>query len=85
MVAINKDESMKIRKRFPNAHIVRTMKQKSKRHHYFVEETRRVMAYLNQLRDGKGGANAASAPRRRVAPRVSQATPAWQARRQNAQ
>lgn len=50
MVAITKQEKEAINKRFPSAHIVRTMKQKSKRHHYFCEETRRVLAYLDELR-----------------------------------
>ena len=50
MIAITKEESEVIRKRFPNAHIVRTMKQKSKRHKYFCEEGRRVMAFLEETR-----------------------------------
>ena len=50
MVAITKNEREAISKKYPSAHIVRTMKQKSKRHHYFCEETQRVMAYLEQLR-----------------------------------
>lgn len=52
MIAINKAESEIIRKNFPNAHIVRTMKQKSKRHHYFCEESKAVMRFLNDLRNG---------------------------------
>ena len=51
MVAINKDEKDAIAKRFPRVHIVRTMKQKSKRHRYCVEENRRVMEYLRELRE----------------------------------
>lgn len=50
MIAINKDEAMEVRKRCPNAHIRRTMRQKSKRHHYFVEETREVMAVIRAKR-----------------------------------
>ena len=50
MIAINKAESEAIRNRFPTAHIVRTLKQKSKRHHYYCEETRRVLNYLEELR-----------------------------------
>lgn len=50
MVAINKTEKEAIKKAFPNAHIARTMKQKSKRHHYFCEETRHVMNFLDELR-----------------------------------
>lgn len=55
MVAITKQEKEAITKRFPSAHIVRTMKQKSKRHHYFCEETSRVMAYLKSLRASSEG------------------------------
>lgn len=54
MVAITKEESQVIRQRFPNAHIVRTMKQKSKRHHYYCEETKRVMNTLAELRSDTG-------------------------------
>ena len=50
MVAITKNEKEAISKKFPSAHIVRTMKQKSKRHHYFCEEAQRVIAYLEQIR-----------------------------------
>ena len=50
MIAINKAEKDAIRERFPDVHIVRTMKQKSKRHHYYCEETRQVMRFLNQMR-----------------------------------
>lgn len=51
MVAITKTEKEAILKRFPNVHIVRTMKQKSKRHHYYCEESRAVMKYLDQMRN----------------------------------
>lgn len=51
MVAITKTEKEAILKRFPNVHIVRTMKQKSKRHHYYCEESRGVMRYLDQIRN----------------------------------
>lgn len=50
MIAITKAEKEAIHERFPDAHIVRTMKQKSKRHHYYCEETRRVINFLNALR-----------------------------------
>lgn len=52
MIAITKAEKDTIRERFPDVHIVRTMKQKSKRHHYYCEELRPVMNYLNKLRNG---------------------------------
>ena len=49
MIAISKEEKDVIRKRFPTIHIVRTMRQKSKRHHYFCEENRSVLALLKSL------------------------------------
>ncbi len=55
MVLITKDEKEAISARYPDAHIVRTMKQKSKRHRYYVEESRPVMRLLNQLRATKNG------------------------------
>lgn len=50
MIAVTKDEVEVIRERFPYAHIVRTMKQKSKRHRYFCEEAKPVMRYLAKSR-----------------------------------
>ena len=50
MIAISKAEKEAISALFPNAHIVRTMKKKSKRHHYYCEESRSVMRYLNKTR-----------------------------------
>lgn len=54
MIAISKNEKDLIRERFPNTHIVRTMKQKSKRHKYYCEENKRVMHFLKQIRDESG-------------------------------
>lgn len=51
MVAITKLEKNTIKEHYPNAHIVRTMKQKSKRHHYYCEETRAVMQFLQEFRN----------------------------------
>lgn len=51
MIAISKEEKDYISKEFPKVHIVRTMKQKSKRHHYYCEESRAVMRYLEQIRN----------------------------------
>lgn len=51
MIAINKSEKEVISSRFPNVHIVRTMKQKSKRHHYYCEESKPVMRILKELRE----------------------------------
>lgn len=50
MIAINKAEKDEICARFPNVHIIRTVKQKSKRHRYYCEETRNVMRYLDSVR-----------------------------------
>ena len=50
MVAINKAEKEAILARYPNIHIVRTMKQKSKRHRYYCEESSGAMRLLNELR-----------------------------------
>lgn len=52
MISVTKEEKEEIRKRFPRAHIVRTMKQKSKRHKYYCEETRAVMEFLKESRAG---------------------------------
>lgn len=52
MIAITKAEKDAISAQFPNTHIVRTMKQKSKRHHYYCEESKPVMRYLNRVRSG---------------------------------
>lgn len=61
MVLITKDEKTYICEHFPEAHIVRTMRQKSKRHRYFCEESRAVMNYLNSVRSNcvaeEGGAH----------------------------
>ena len=59
MIAINKEEKEIIAAKFPDVHIARTMKQKSKRHHYYCEETKPVMRLLKQLRgetNKQGGA-----------------------------
>lgn len=50
MIAINKDEKKIIREMFPDLHIVRTMKQDSKRHHYYMEERGVAMKVLRKLR-----------------------------------
>lgn len=57
MIAINKKEKDIISSRFPNVHIVRTMKQKSKRHHYYCEESKPVMKLLRDMRDANNEIN----------------------------
>jgi len=54
MIAINKAEKEAICARFPDIHIVRTMKHKSKRHHYYCEENKGVLRTLNKLRSAGG-------------------------------
>lgn len=50
MVSITKEEAKAIREKLPNVHIVRTMKQKSKRGHYFCEESRQAIKFLKNFR-----------------------------------
>ena len=50
MISITKMEKDLLSAKFPTAHIARTMKQKSKRHKYFCEESARVLNFLNALR-----------------------------------
>lgn len=50
MIAITKEEKNVLHAELPSAHIVRTMKQKSKRHRYYCEETRPVLYVLERLR-----------------------------------
>ncbi len=63
LVPVTKEEKFAILAQFPKTHFVRTMKQKSKRHHYYCEEAPQVMRYLNRIR--KGGASAAGTATRR--------------------
>ena len=50
MVRVTKNEKEAILKSFPNAHIRRTMKLKSERHHYFCEESEKIIEFLNSYR-----------------------------------
>lgn len=50
MISITKAEKEAIREKFPKAHIVRTMKQDSKRGHYYCEESNGVLGFIRQLR-----------------------------------
>jgi len=63
MVLITKPEKEEILKKFPKVNIVRTMRQRSKRHRYYCEEAPQVMRLLNTLR-GKDNDNGFRAPRR---------------------
>lgn len=50
MILISKSEKEQILERFPKIHIVRTMKQDSKRHHYYMVEEPGAMKLLRKLR-----------------------------------
>lgn len=50
MVPITKEEAKEIRKMCRNAYIIRTMKQHSKRGHYFLDESPSSMSALAQVR-----------------------------------
>lgn len=50
MVSITRAEKDIISEMFPDIHIVRTMKQDSKRKHYFCTEDKRAMKVLNEMR-----------------------------------
>jgi len=54
MIAITKNEKEAISVKYPEAHIVRTMKQKSKRHRYYCEETEQVLRFVKSLREERG-------------------------------
>lgn len=50
MVTITKSEKEAVLKRFPKAHIRRTMKRQSNRHHYYCEEASYIMEFLDEYR-----------------------------------
>jgi hypothetical protein len=52
MIRIDKAEAEHLRERFPDITITRTMKQRSKRHRYYVEESYKVMNALAAFRKG---------------------------------
>lgn len=51
MTPITKDEKNALTKAFPNVQIVRTMKQDSKRGHYYCTEEKRVIRFLENYRN----------------------------------
>lgn len=53
MIPISQQEKELISKKFPGVHIVRTMKQDSKRHHYYMEEALAAMHFLRAFRSGE--------------------------------
>lgn len=50
IIRINKDEKEAMVKKFPKMHIVRTMKQDSKRCHYYMVEEPKYVEALNKMR-----------------------------------
>jgi len=50
MIQISKEEKSSIIKKYPDIGIVRTVRQKSKRHRYYMEERRDAMQELRKLR-----------------------------------
>lgn len=55
LISVTKFEKEVILKIYPEAVISRTVKQKSKRHHYYVEETTQMLDLINKLRTEGGG------------------------------
>lgn len=53
MIAITLDEKNVIREKYPNVHIVRTMKHDSKRHHFYMVEEPGPMRMLKRMRGEK--------------------------------
>ena len=51
IIRINKDEKERLLKMYPEMHNVRTMKQDSKRHHYFMVEEPKYVAALKKIRN----------------------------------
>lgn len=52
MILISAEEKEAVRKRLPRVFIYRTVKQKSKRHHYYMEEHPKAMKIIEALRRG---------------------------------
>lgn len=50
LIAINAKEKQIIAEHCPEVHIRRTVKQKSKRHRYYMEENKNAMRILKSLR-----------------------------------
>lgn len=50
LISITAQEKKVICSKLPDAYVVRTMKNDSKRHHYYMAETRAAMLMLHRLR-----------------------------------
>ncbi len=53
MISITAEEKNAISAKYPGVHFVRTMRQDSKRHHYYMEESGSAMRMLKAMR-GQG-------------------------------
>ena len=53
VVSITQEEKKVIAERFPQTHIRRTVQQKTKRHRYYMEESKNAMRLLKELRSKK--------------------------------
>ena len=53
VIAISANERKIIAEKLPNVHIRRTVKQKSKRHKYYMEESKAAMRLLHNIRGNK--------------------------------
>lgn len=51
MILISKEESEKIRAKYPDVCISRTMKSQSKRHAYYVEESNKYLELIADTND----------------------------------
>ena len=53
IIRVTKEDALLIRERFPNVHVrVTCQHAPSRKHTYYVEEARKVMAFLAQRRAG---------------------------------
>lgn len=87
MILVTKREKDAISERYSRVFFTRTMKQDSKRHHYYMEEAPGAMRMLRKLRYGedyeekKGSVNnRARKTNKRNASRTPQTNRLWQAR-----
>ena len=54
MISISKEEKNAVCAKYPHVHIVRTMRQRSSRHRYYMEEQRDAMGLIRRMRAAKG-------------------------------
>ena len=52
MISITGQKKETILEHLPNIHVRRTVRQKSKRHRYYMEENRNALRLLKRLRSG---------------------------------